>query len=1080
MIKITVHTLPFLLFVFILTLNHSVHSANLLNSNSQNSNSNNNNNNAYVNARIQCEYKDLDGESLILNCTLTNGQSANNLNNNNVNNINSNLNPINNNLDLSSENHLNSGQSLSNSLNVKVGLDRQWRTPWESLSINLNIITTLIWRRSRLSELGEWAFKDLNYLQRIDLSHNKLQSLSPYSFSRLELNLIELDLSHNQFQQLPQDLFQQKRMQHLEVLRLNENPIVYLHRKNFEAIRSSLKTLELNYCQIRSIDVNTFDDMKQLESLSIIGNHLRYLNEYTFRDLSLRSFYLHDNPLVCDCHMRWLINYLKNVDYQQQTYESQIVLTNQQQSMNNNQLQQQRNMYNLQQTEVASTQYNSYIPSLSVAAAAQQLLRCDQPNSLKSHPNFLDINPDSFMCDVQISFRDSVTESLHEVGEDAVLICDVYGDPEPNVYWSFGQNFIEKALNNEADKYYVHETRSYAMSPFRASQLLASSSSTTNKTSQLRIKNLQPADFGVYACTAEISGSNNRKQMKFTLKQERTGLTGGIVVNSVHNFLAAATSTLFHGGNRNNGGKPLSNWTLVLLLAIFISIILFVLMLSSFVCWKCRRSSRHRKNEIMSKRLLTEQMLIRGKEDEKLLMSHSVVDGHHNQSKLLHSHQLNGADYGQHPSQMSNNSSATLMHNHNHNNNNMSSSIRMAYPNNQHLNDIYANHSLLTTTSTTTGSYLAGNTNSQAIAIDTSNHTPRYHLLHMQPTISHQQQANGVIESYYDDLRYHHLDENGNGVQPAIYSSPYKNHHSQQMQQYSPVTRRDDPTVPLYATLKPKHHQRQPQHPNYSNSYLPYSTIQRGAFNNTQIHNHTPPLPLPRNPIQAKQQHQQQQQHLPPPPPPPPLKPKRTFEYVIGTASRDLHSESGAFLLAASDDYDQANELLVCPPHQADYHKVHNKHFKNVTGEQGSTTSLDEEDLDLNDLKDFEDVTFDNLRKPGEQNGRNSHANSKSNHNLKEPQQKQLNTKHFKPNDDINNINNTNSEQSLLLKSSGSSSDSNTINNEETTKKSDPHKKSNNTQTTLVSNQYETNSTSTDLNCNSDELNSKVYEETEI
>lgn len=1045
-----------LLTLVILKFSHSVNSANLLNSNSQNIN-----NNAYVNARIQCEYKDLDGESLILNCTLTNGQSTNNLNNNN----NNNLNTINNNIDLSSENTLNSGQSLSNSLNVKVGLDRQWRTPWESLSINLNIITTLIWRRSRLSELGEWAFKDLNYLQRIDLSHNKLQTLSPYSFNRLELNLIELDLSHNQFQQLPQDLFQQKRMQQLEVLRLNENPIVHLHRKSFEAIRSSLKTLELNYCQIRSIDVNAFDDMKQLESLSIIGNHLRYLNEYTFRDLSLRSFYLHDNPLVCDCHMRWLINYLKNVDYQQQTYESQIVLINQQQAINNQQ--QNRNMYSLHQSEVSSSsQYNSYIPSLSVAAAAQQLLRCDQPNSLKSHPNFLDINPDSFMCDVQISFRDSVTESQHELGEDAVLICDVYGDPEPNVYWSFGQNLIEKALSNEGDKYYVHETRSYAMSPFRASQLMPSTPSTTNKTSQLRIKNLQPADFGVYACTAEISGSNNRKQMKFNLKQERTGLTGGIVANSVQNFLAAATSTLFHGGN-GNGGKSLSNWTLVLLLAIFISIILFVLMLSSFVCWKCRRSSRHKKNEIMSKRLLTEQMLIRGKEDEKLLMSQSVVDGHHNQSKLLHSHQLNAisADYGQHPSQMSNNSSATLMHN--HHNTNMSSSIRMAYPNNQHLNDIYANHSLLTTTSTTTGSYLAANTNSQAIAIDTSNHTPRYHLLHMQPTVS-QQQANGAIESYYDDLRYHGLDENGNGMQPSIYSSPYKNH--QQMQQYSPVTRRDDPTVPLYATLKPKHHQRQPQHQNYSSNYLPYSTIQRGAFNNTQ--NHTPPLPLPRQPTQAKQQ------HLPPPPPPPPLKPKRTFEYVIGTASRDLHSESGAFLLAASDDYDQANELLVCPPHQADYHKARNKHFKHVSGEQGSTTSLDEEDLDLNDLKDFEDVTFDNLRKPGEQNGR-SHSNSKSNHNLKEPHQ--MHTKHFKPNDDVNNINNTNSEQSLLLKSSGSSSENNTINNEETSKKSDPNKKSNNTQqTTLISNQYETNSTSTDLNCNSDEMNSKVYEETEI
>ena len=917
------------------------HTANLLNTNN------------LANARIQCEYKDLDGESLILNCTLTNNHLTSNANNPSNSQSNTNI-------DTDSINS-NSGQSISNSLNVKVGLDRQWRTPWESLSINHNIITTLIWRRSRLSELGEYAFKDLNYLQRIDLSFNKLQALNFLPFNRFELSLIELDLSHNLFIQIPVELFQSKRLQSLEVLRFNENPLQHLHRKPFESIRSSLKTLELNYCQIRTIDINTFDDMKQLESVSLVGNHLRYLNEYTFRDLSLRSFYVHDNPLVCDCHMRWLINYLKNVDYQQQAYESQVALTNQQPH---------RNLININD----NLNYNNYMPELSVAAAAQQKLRCDQPNSLKAKPNFLDINPDSFMCDVQISLRDSVTEGQHELNEDVVLICDVYGDPEPNIYWSFGQKPIEKALSNEDDKYYVQETRSYAMSPYRASQIASTSSGTTNKTSQLRIKSLQPSDIGSYVCTAEISGSNNRKQIKYNVKQIRTGLTGGLVVNGVQNLLNAASTAFFNG----NGGKPLSNWTLLLLLAIVISLILFILMLLSFVCWRCKRT-KNKKNEILSKRLLTEQMLIR-KEDEKLLMNsqnHSVVDGHH-QSKLN--------DYIN--PQMSNNSTATLIGNNN-------SSIRMAYPNNiPHLNDIYANHSLLTTTSTTTGSYLANNPNNQAIAIDTSNQTPRYHLLNMQ-----QQQQNG-IESYYDDLRYNN-DENlhlaPNNL--AIYSSPYK-------QQYSPINRRDDPTVPLYATLKPKlqqhqHNlrQHQQQYSNYASStYLPYSTIQRAPHSNN-----TPPLPLPRNGKVLNQQ------HLPPPPPPPPLKPKRTFEYVIGSASRDLHSESGAFLLA-SDDYDQANELLVCAPHDSNYLTNKSRSKQNVKIEQGSTTSLDEEDLDLNDLKDFEDVTFDNLRKPGEQSRQNSH---KMNNQSKRIQQQRLMT-----NDDLNNINNTNSEQSLLLKSS--------------------------------------------------------------
>jgi hypothetical protein len=59
-----------------------------------------------------------------------------------------------------------------------------------------------------------------------------------------------------------------------------------------------------------------------------------------------------------------------------------------------------------------------------------------------------------------------VHESSYELGDDAVLVCDVYGDPEPVVYWSFGNRPIEKALNNDVDKYYVHEVRA---SPYASS-----------------------------------------------------------------------------------------------------------------------------------------------------------------------------------------------------------------------------------------------------------------------------------------------------------------------------------------------------------------------------------------------------------------------------------------------------------------------------------------------------------------------------------------------------------------------------------------------------------------------------------
>lgn len=142
-------------------------------------------------ARIQCEYRDKDGDSLILNCTLITGSML--------------LNPIVdssvvagvlvNSLDhhqhtitgSSSAGSSSAGSSSASNLNIRVGMERHWRTPWESLSINHNIIRTLIWRNSRLADIGSYAFKDLTSVQRLDLSHNRLVDLNSSALGQLEV-----------------------------------------------------------------------------------------------------------------------------------------------------------------------------------------------------------------------------------------------------------------------------------------------------------------------------------------------------------------------------------------------------------------------------------------------------------------------------------------------------------------------------------------------------------------------------------------------------------------------------------------------------------------------------------------------------------------------------------------------------------------------------------------------------------------------------------------------------------------------------------------------------------------------------
>lgn len=437
---------------------------------------------------------------------------------------------------------------------------------------------------------------------------------------------------------------------------------------------------------------------------------------------------------------------------------------------------------------------------------------------------------------------------------------------------------------------------------------------------------------------------------------------------------------------------------------------------------------------------------------------------------------------------LQNDSSTTLI-----SNNKMTNSIRMAYPNpnlmlnngnHAPINEIYANHSLLTTTSTTTGSYLANannNLNNQAIAIDTSNHTPRFHLLNQ----NHQQNPQ---DCYYDDLRYNHINNNNNinhneEQSQNHYSSPYRQHQHQQS--YSPLIRRDDPTIPLYATLKPKLIMQQQQHQQqrqFSNNYAPFSTLYRNSTSQN-----TPPLPMPRK-YNTNNNGGLIGLPLPPPPPPPPpphhhhhhhqppLKPKRTFEYVIGSSKRDLHSESGAFLLS--------NEDSSTPP--IDFYEEHLEHLNEDSNvnirrhQQGSTTSLDEEDLDLNDLKDFEDVTFDNLRKPGEvfQKNNNFMSVSSSTNEInplsrkKESNENKISQKINYKVDDLNAANQTNSEQSLLLKSEKSSSN-NTINNNEGL-------------LLLKKGEFNLNDCENEANNENDDSinknvnNSKIYEETEI
>lgn len=145
-------------------------------------------------ARIQCEYRDIDGDSLILNCTLVTGLSPPGLDSSVIGGVLVNsLEQFGGGGGVGQQNGGGGGSSSSSSsstahLNIRVGMDRHWRTPWESLMINHNIIRTLIWRNSRLADIGPHTFKDLNSIQRLDLSYNRLVDLNSSALGQLEVH----------------------------------------------------------------------------------------------------------------------------------------------------------------------------------------------------------------------------------------------------------------------------------------------------------------------------------------------------------------------------------------------------------------------------------------------------------------------------------------------------------------------------------------------------------------------------------------------------------------------------------------------------------------------------------------------------------------------------------------------------------------------------------------------------------------------------------------------------------------------------------------------------------------------------
>ncbi|XP_076037600.1 leucine-rich repeat neuronal protein 1-like [Oratosquilla oratoria] len=194
--------------------------------------------------------------------------------------------------------------------------------------VGLVNLTTLNLSHNRIHNLPAAIFKNLGKLERLYLNGNRISKIETRAFSEL-LSLKVLTLDDNLITKIPTTAFQS--IQALESLTLDQNPLTKIKPLDF----SHLSVTKINLCkmpELQIIDAKAFYNAANLSTLHIHENKkLAYVDPLAFMNLSsLQELTLHNNnllgfhrdalhylptgieislfnnPLLCDCHVRWI------------------------------------------------------------------------------------------------------------------------------------------------------------------------------------------------------------------------------------------------------------------------------------------------------------------------------------------------------------------------------------------------------------------------------------------------------------------------------------------------------------------------------------------------------------------------------------------------------------------------------------------------------------------------------------------------------------------------------------------------------------------------------------------------------
>ncbi|XP_017446405.1 leucine-rich repeats and immunoglobulin-like domains protein 2 isoform X2 [Rattus norvegicus] len=173
----------------------------------------------------------------------------------------------------------------------------------------LDSLRSLKMQRNGISKLKDGAFFGLNNMEELELEHNNLTGVHKGWLYGLRM-LQQLYVSQNAIEKISPDAWEF--CQRLSALDLRNNEISWAIEDASEVFSGlkSLTKLILQGNRIKSVTQKAFVGLESLEYLDLNNNAIMSIQENAFSQTHLKELVLNTSSLLCDCHLKWLLQWL--------------------------------------------------------------------------------------------------------------------------------------------------------------------------------------------------------------------------------------------------------------------------------------------------------------------------------------------------------------------------------------------------------------------------------------------------------------------------------------------------------------------------------------------------------------------------------------------------------------------------------------------------------------------------------------------------------------------------------------------------------------------------------------------------